>query len=141
MMQSKLLLRIAAGCLLFFATGHSIGHFTRHEVTDPQAKEIIQLMTEYQFDMFGTMRSYDENYTGMSLNLLITLAALITLIWILSNEVDHHRNLAKHLLIPIAACVAGFSVTSFLYFFPLPAITCLAASACLLLVIIKSSID
>ena len=75
-MKPKILLRIAAGLLLFFAAGHSVGHFTRHDVKDPKAKEILGMMSDYKFDMFGKMRSYDDAYEGMSLNLIFTCDAL-----------------------------------------------------------------
>jgi len=124
-MKPKLLLRIATGCLLFFAFGHSIGHFTRHNVNDPKAKEVLQQMTENKFDMFGQLRSYDENYTGMSLNLIFTLLAFASILWLLSSQTEKHSLIVKNILVPITICVFGFSVTSFLYFFTMPAITCL----------------
>lgn len=136
-MKTKILIRIAAGCLLFFAMGHSIGHFTRHNVTEPKAKEILQRMIDNKFDMFGQMRSYDENYNGMSLNLIFTLIAFTILLWILFSDANNHYKSVKYLLIPIAICILGFSVTSFLYFFPMPAIACLIASILLIISIVK----
>jgi len=127
-MTPKLLLRIAVGCLLFFALGHSLGHFTRHDVTDPKAKEVLRQMTENKFDMFGQLRSYDENYTGMSLNLIFTLLALASVLWIISTQTEKQPILARNILIPIAICVFGFGITSFLYFFTIPAVTCLLAT-------------
>lgn len=127
MMKPKLLLRIATGCLLFFALGHSFGHFTRHDVQDPKAKEVLKQMTENKFDMFGQLRSYDENYTGMSFNLIFTLLTLASVLWILSSQTEKQPLLAKSILVPLTICVFGYSVTSFLYFFTMPAITCLVA--------------
>lgn len=128
MKTSKILLRVAAGCLLFFALGHSIGHFTRHNVADSKAKEVLRQMTENKFDMFGQMRSYDENYTGMSLNLIITLLTLASILWLVSSQIEKQPMLARNILIPITICILGFSITSFLYFFTIPAVTCLIAS-------------
>jgi len=127
-MKPKLLLWIATGCLLFFAIGHSIGHFTRHNVNDPKAKEVLHQMTENKFDMFGQLRSYDENYTGMSFNLIFTLLAFASILCLLSTQTEKHPQIVKNILVPITICVFGFSVTSFLYFFLMPAITCLFAS-------------
>lgn len=124
-MRPKLLLRIATGCLLFFAVGHSIGHSTRHQVTDTKAKEVLQMMTDNKFDLYGQMRSYDEMFTGMSLNLTLTLLAFIAIQWTISTIADTDKKLAIKLLIPLSLCVFGFSVTAFLFFFPVPAITCL----------------
>src|SRR4051794_26120971 len=127
-MKPKLLLRIATGCLLFFALGHSVGHFTRHDVSDPKAREVLRQMTENKFDMFGQLRSFDENYTGMSLNLIFTLLAMASVVWILSTHTETQPKLTRNILIPITLCVFGFCVTSFLYFFTMPAITCLLTS-------------
>jgi len=136
-MTPKLLLRIAAGCLLFFALGHSVGHFTRHNVEDPKAKEVLRQMIENKFDMFGQLRSYDENYTGMSLNLIFTLLALASILWILSSYTEQNSVLVKKILIPITLCIFGFSVTSFVYFFPVPAVSCLLASFSMVFAITK----
>jgi hypothetical protein len=126
-MKPKLLIRIAAGCILFFALGHTIGHSKRHDVIDPKAKEVQKMMIENKFDLFGKMRSYDESYTGMSLNLIFTLMAFSILLWIISSASDDQKVLTKKLLVPIALCILGFSVTGFLYFFMVPAVTCLVA--------------
>jgi hypothetical protein len=134
-MSPKLLIRLASGCLLFFAMGHTVGHFTRHNVTDPKAKEVLQAMSENHFDMFGEMRSYDENYTGMSANLILTLISFAALLWILSGTAIENKKRTTMLLIPILFCVSGFAATGFLYFFHLPAISCLGASALLLITI------
>ncbi len=137
MMKPKLLLRVAAGCLLFFAFGHSMGHFNRHHVTDPKAKEVLQQMIEHKFDMFGQLRSYDENYTGMSLNLIFTLLALAAVLWLLSTHTEKQPVLVKQVLVPLTLCILGFSVTSFLYFFPVPAVTCLVAAVLIAAAIFK----
>lgn len=130
---------MASGCLLFFAFGHTVGHFTRHHVTDPKAKEVLRAMSENKFDMFGQMRSYDENYTGMSLNLIFTLLALAVILWLVSGQAQKHPSLVRNLLIPVVLCVAGFSITGFLYFFPVPAVTCLVAAVLLLVSILQLS--
>jgi 4-amino-4-deoxy-L-arabinose transferase-like glycosyltransferase len=127
-MKSKLLIRIASGLLLFFALGHSIGHFTRHSTPDPKAQAVLKEMSDNKFDMFGSLRSYDENYTGMSLNLIFTLLTLAFVLWILSSRVEENQKLVRALLLPIGLCVAGFCITSFLFFFVVPAVTCLLAA-------------
>ena len=134
-MTPKLLIRIAAGCTLFFAFGHTIGHLTRKDVTEAKAKEVIRLMEDTKFDLFGQIRSFDENYTGMSLNLIFTLLAFTVVLWFISSITETDPKSCRTLLIPIIVCLLGFAVTSFLYFFLVPAVTCLVASAVLLLAI------
>ncbi|HEX3008717.1 MAG TPA: hypothetical protein VHO90_13990 [Bacteroidales bacterium] len=130
-MNAKIWIRIAAGCMLFFALGHLAGHFSRNNTDDPHGKEVINAMKEYKRDLFGTMRSYDENYTGMSLNLVATLLMLTVVLWVLSNLVDNNPKATTHIIIIIALCSYFFAITGFLFFFPVPAITCLLAGTSL----------
>lgn len=126
-MTPKLLIRIAAGLVLFFAFGHSIGHATRHQAEGAQ-QTVVQTMQDVKFDFFGNTTSYDGMYNGLSLNLIFTLIAFALVLWFVSNVVDERPKLAMQIVLPIALCVCGFAVTSFLYFFLVPAITCLLAS-------------
>lgn len=137
-MNPKVLLRIAAGCMLFFACGHSIGHMNRSKIADPKAQEILQMMAEYKFNLFGEMRSYDDNYVGMSLNLIFTLVAFAIILWITSNWIEKEPKYTRAILIPIALGIAGFSVTGFIYFFSVPAYTCLIAFSLILITILKT---
>jgi len=127
MTKPKLLIRIAAGFILFFAMGHSIGHFTRHDVTDLKGKEVLQVMADNKIDLFGQMTSYDGMYNGLSLDLIFTLLVFAIVLWHVSNISTDNKKLAAKLLLPVTFCVFGFSITSFLFFFPVPAITCLIA--------------
>src|SRR6476620_8158643 len=104
-MNPKFLLRIAAVSLFVFAAGHSIGHLTRHDVTDPKAVEVQRMMMDHKFDMFGTLRSYDENYEGMSLNLILTLFVFVAVLWILSGQTNANPVLTRKILLPIFICV------------------------------------
>ena len=137
MTRPKLLIRIAAGLILFFAFGHSMGHFTRYDVTDPKEKEVLQMMSNNKFDLFGQMTSYDKMYTGMSMNLIFTLLAFTIILWHISGICTDNKKLATKLLLPVTFCVFGFSITSFLFFFPVPAITCLIAGLILTFALIK----
>ena len=137
MTKPKLLIRIAAGLILFFAFGHSMGHFTRYDVTDPKEKEVLQMMSNNKFDLFGQITSYDKMYTGMSMNLIFTLLAFTFILWHISNISTDNKKLATKLLLPVTFCVFGFSITSFLFFFPIPAITCLIAGLLSLFALIK----
>jgi riboflavin transporter FmnP len=84
-------------------------------------------MADNKFDMFGQLRSYDENYTGMSANLILTLLAFVAVLWLLSNQTKEQSKLIRSVLLPIIFCILGFSITSYFYFFPLPAVSCLLA--------------
>ncbi|MDJ1471033.1 hypothetical protein QNI19_08575 [Cytophagaceae bacterium DM2B3-1] len=123
-MKSKLLLRISAGLSCFFAIGHTIGHFTRKDTTDPVKKSILQQMDEHAFDYGGSLRSLSDNYEGMSLFLITTLVLLTILLWQISSKIEENKSLYIPLLIPIMGCFYVFAVLSTIYFFMVPAITC-----------------
>lgn len=136
-MKAKLLIRIAAGCMLFFALGHSAGHVSRKTIADTKAQEVLKTMADFKYNQFGQMRSYDENYTGMSVNLIATLLMLTLVLWFLSNLAEKSPRATMQILIPIAMCVYAFAVTGFIYFFMVPAITCLLAGFLLSVVIFQ----
>jgi hypothetical protein len=136
-MKPTLLIQIAAGLIIFFAAGHTIGHFTRHDTKDPKAQEVLRIMAASKFDMFGVQRSFDENYTGMSFNLIITLLLLGTTLFQLAKCSVTHPQITRSFLIPISVAILGFSVTGFMYFFLAPAISCLLAFGFLLFAIVR----
>jgi hypothetical protein len=136
-MKPKLLIRIAAGCMLFFAVGHSIGHSTRHDATDAKSLEVWKIVREHKFDVFGEMRSIDENYTGMSLNFIFTLLAFTVVLWVISNRAERDPAGSKWTILPIMLAAFGYAVTSYLYFFMVPAATSLIAGISLAIAFVK----
>ncbi|PJZ54390.1 LIC_13387 family protein [Leptospira adleri] len=127
-MKPKILIRIASVLMLIFTLGHSIGHFTRYNTTDIRAINTITSMQMTKIPMEGVDKTYDQFYSGMSLNLSITLITFAVLLWLLSNLVPSNPKIVRKLLIPIFLCVFCFSITGFVYFFPAPTlISCLAA--------------
>lgn len=126
-MKPTLLIRISSGLVLFFALGHSVGHFTRKDTTEPLEKQVIRAMSENKFVMFGHARSYDETYTGMSLNLIISLLMLTCVLWLSSTLSEKQPVFCRKMLIIVTMCLFGFSATGFVYFFTVPAVTCLVA--------------
>jgi hypothetical protein len=136
-MNPQLLLRIAAGLLMIFALGHTVGHITRHNVTDPRARELQRLMIDNKFEMFGQMRSYDENYTGLSMDMIATLLAFSIITWGIAGHVEKNGELVKVILIPLTFAVSIFAITGFVYFFLAPAITSLIAAALMGLVLAR----
>lgn len=127
-MKTGLLLKIAAGLILFFAAGHAVGHITRKNIADPAGRSVVAAMESYTFNITGMTRTFDNYYEGMSINLIITLVALALLLWIVSAYAEDNRKFSIAVLAPVEVCVAGFCITGFLYFFLVPAITCLAAA-------------
>jgi hypothetical protein len=131
-MNTKLLLRIASGLTLFFATGHSVGHFTRKSHMEPEAQAVFKAMEGYKFPIGSQFRTYDEFFDGMSLNLTISLVAFMILLWMLSNIANEFPKVCNTLIWPVLIGMIGFTITGFVYFFFVPAITCLLISMLLL---------
>ncbi len=127
-MKPTHVLRMAVFCILFFAAGHSIGHFTRKATTDSKAAEVFTLMETYKFPIGGELRSYDEFYTGMSLNLIAALIAFALVLWVASLMATQFPRACRKILLPVLLCMIAYTITGFLYFFVVPAATCLLAS-------------
>jgi hypothetical protein len=136
-MTPKLLLRIAAGAVLFFALGHTMGHLTRKSTNVPEAKAVFKIMEEYKFPIGSQLRSYDEFYEGMSINLIITLLSITAILWMLSSVSSQFSKITSQLLWPVLLCLVAFTFTGFMYFFILPAATCALASLLIVFSIIK----
>ncbi|MGJ4752940.1 LIC_13387 family protein [Leptospira kmetyi] len=131
-MKARLLIRIASALMLVFVVGHSTGHFTRYNTVDARALSTISAMQQTKIPMEGVDRSYDQFYTGMSLNLSIVLISLVVLLWFLADLSESNPRAALKLLIPVFFCIAGFAVTGFIYFFIAPAAISTLGALCLL---------
>jgi len=127
-MKPKVLLRFASILLVVFALEQTVGYFTRHDTKDIRIQKVLKVMTENKFNMYGQMRSYDENYNGMALDLIFSLIAFSAVLWVLSIFAERNRVLVRTLLLPISFGLLGFSITGFLFFFPIPAYTSLFAA-------------
>lgn len=129
-MKPKLLLRIAAGLVLFFLMGHNIGHFTWRQTDDAAKQEVINLMDGRHFEWNGTVRSLGQNYDGYSFLLSSSLVMLAWLLFVLANgTTSGHSKLVRKACWPIALGLALYAFFSFTFFFAVPGITCLLASA------------
>lgn len=122
---------------MFLALGHTVGHITRHSVTDPRARELQRPMMDDKFEMFGALRSYGENSTGLSMNMIATLLAFSIITWGLAGQVEKNGALVKVILIPMTFAVSIFAITGFVYSSLAPAITCLIAAALMGLVLAR----
>jgi hypothetical protein len=135
-MTPKLLLRIAAFLVLFGATGHTIGHFTRKETDNPAQKAVFKAM-EQKFNQFGSFRSWDDFYVGLSLEMALTLFIFMVMLWVLSGNTEKYPGLCKKLLLLLLISFAGYTIIAYFYIFTIPAVTTLLVSVLLVTAIIK----
>jgi len=136
-MRPKLLLRIAAFFILFVAVGHTIGNCTRKATTDARQQEIFKKMADYKFDFGGSMRSWDNFYEGMTLDVSLTLVIFTVLLWLISGSAHKYPVFCTSLLWAMLTCFIGFTIIGFLYFFVVPATCTLIASLLLIVVIFQ----
>src|SRR5882757_6614641 len=124
-MKPRIILRITVFVTLFYAFGHIMGHLTRKQTTDPIDKEVIRQMEEYKFDVNGSMRSWDDFYEALSLDVSLVLVVFTVMFWMLSGMSEGNPKICFNLLCPMLICFAGFTVTDFLYVFMIPTVTSL----------------
>jgi hypothetical protein len=70
--------------------------------------------------MKGVTTTYDDFYTGMSLNLILSLLALSGYLWLLSSLAEKHKDLALQFSFPALFLTTGLGITGYLYFFAAP---------------------
>jgi archaellum biogenesis protein FlaJ (TadC family) len=127
-MRPKLLLRISAFFTLFVAVGHTLGNYTRKATTDARQQEIFKKMADYKFNFGGSMRSWDNFYDGMSLDVSFALVTFTVLLWLISGSANKYPVFCTSLLWVILVCFIGFTILGFMYFFIVPAVCTLLAS-------------
>lgn len=136
-MQPKLLLRIAACCIFFVAVGHTIGNITRKQTTDAQQQEVFKKMEDFKFDFNGSVRSWDILYNGMSIDVSISLVVFTVLLWKISSATNTYPEFCTKLLWPVLVCFVLFTITGFMYFFIVPAISTLLACIFVVIAMLK----
>lgn len=127
-MKPKLLLRIASGAMLFHLLGHTYGHSTWKQATDPVKQTVISQMTDHRFPFMGNIRSMADYYDGYGWATSIGLIFFALILWFVSGAVKENTTLALKLLIATTICLVAWSIDEFIFFFPFAAcITLLAA--------------
>lgn len=138
-MSAKILLRIAAFLLFFHVVGHSTGMITRKNKTNEAEISLMNRMAEVKVSTMGkeTDRSYDDFYLGFGISLSFALFSFGILLWLLGSLGEKDPNFTKKLLLPILFVLVSFTAIDFLYFFPVPAFTCLFASVAIVSAIVR----
>lgn len=131
-LSAKLLIRVAAGALLFFALGHSAGHYELTHSADTGKALALKLMDVKKFDMpGGVQRSLAENLIGYSLIVATMLFTIIGVLIYLSRLAYPVLQAQWGGLAILAAGLAVVGAWCFMYFFALPGLSCLVAALAL----------
>jgi hypothetical protein len=136
-MKPKLLLRIASIILLIFTCGHTFGHLTRKNISDPKGLEVMKAMEGYHFNFRGVMQTYDGHMEGYGLDISFILAALSIILWIISGESARAPKFCKKLLFPILFFMLGNAYVAYKYFFHGPTVFSLLISLLLIIAILQ----
>lgn len=127
-MNSKILLRIAAGLMLFHTIGHTIGALTWDQPATPATGLVIKGMQAAHFTFMGRYTTIASFYEGYGFIMIFVLLLVSLILWLLSG--DTGNALTARLLIPLAVFLLLLAVAEFIYFFPFAAgISLLACTA------------
>lgn len=132
-MNTKVLLRIAAVCILVHLLGHTAGHLGWDQPADPLMQQVVQHMKGHQSSFMGATKSMADYYTGYSLLLWCTYAMTIALLWTAPSYAREHKIIATKVLYPIGITYLVFGIIEYIHFFPFAAAMSLLAGICTLL--------
>jgi len=118
-MNSKILLRIAAGLMLLHTIGHTIGALTWDQPPTPASGLVIKGMQAAHFTFMGRYTTIASFYEGYGFIMIFVLLLVSLVLWLLSGETGNA--LTVRLLTPLAVFLLLLAITEFIYFFPLPA--------------------
>jgi hypothetical protein len=135
-MKTKLLLRIAAGLMVFHALGHTRAIATWQNPGSAVPAELIEKMQTIHFSFKGNDSTMAAFYSGNGYAATILLLLIAALLWIVS---DWENKAAVKLLWPAALSVILLAVIELIYFFPLAVIISLITAGLVFFSIFKLS--
>src|ERR1700753_785393 len=93
MKAAKILLRVAAGLMLFHAAAHSIGHSGWKKPKDPLAREVIEKMTGTEFPFMGRIHSMGDYYDGYGYATTLGMLLFVGVLWVVAGEAGSGRGM------------------------------------------------
>lgn len=125
-MKPKLLLRIAAGVMLLHTIGHTFGALTWKNAPNKAVADVIQGMESNRFEFLGRQVTVAEFYEGYGIALIFVLLLISITLWLAGGNTGDR--LTRRLLPWLSAFLVCFSVTEWIWFFPMPAIMSMVAA-------------
>lgn len=129
-MISKWRISISLGLMVFFFIGHTVGTLTRKDVKSENSIQTIKAMetTFVELPSGSSDHTIDQFYQGMSLSLDISILIIIGLLLICLGDEQLPGKYRSRILLYVIFWTASIAIISFLFIFPVPAITCLLAA-------------
>ena len=110
--------------LLFLGLVHSISLFNKQDPANDTERQLLNLMTDYRFDVMGSSRSMHDFLQGFSISFMLAALGFGVLDLVLSGE---RPALLKRLALVNAVWLALMTAVSTHYFFVVPT-ACLGAT-------------
>ncbi len=116
----------AAGAMMLIILGmlHSLSLIETTVPANDTERQLLDLMTNYKFNLMGSMRSMDNLLRGFSISFVVAMLGLGALDLMLSRE---RTGLLKRLALINAIWMATMTAVSLHYFFVFPT-SCLVAT-------------
>lgn len=108
-----------SGAILVLLLGavHVLSLVTKLVPANDTERQLFALMTNYKFDLMGSMRSMDNLFRGFSTMFVLCMLGMGSLSLIVSGE---RAALVKKAALANTLWLAGMTVVSLRYFFPAP---------------------
>src|SRR5947209_10012934 len=127
-MKASVFYRIAAGFLLLFAAGHTLGF----RQSDPQwgVDALLGSMRSIHFDVQGSSRTYWDLFVaaGLSVGVFYLFAAILA--WQMGGLPAETLARLRGMAWTFVLCFAAVTVVSWIYLFILPIIFSLVITIC-----------
>lgn len=125
-MKPKLLLRIAAAVMFLHTIGHTFGALTWKKAPAPAVANVIREMENNHFEFMGRQVTIAGFYEGYGISMIGVLLLISLVLWTMGGDVQS-RSTAR-LLPAMVVFLVFFSVTEWIYFFPLASVMSMVAA-------------
>lgn len=120
-MKPKILLRSASVVMLIHCIGHTMGHSTWKQPTDPVQQEIVKQMTTHPFPFMGAVHTIGEYYNGYGFAATLALLLISAILWIVSGVKTGDVPMVKKILVVMTILLLGWGINELIFFFPFAA--------------------
>lgn len=114
---SRRLFKTGAILLVVIGLVHSLSLLQKQVPANDTERQLLDLMSNYKFDLMGSMRSMDDLLHGFSISFMLASLGMGTLDLVLSGE---RSGLLKRVALINAIWLALMSAVSLRYFFVMP---------------------
>ena len=111
------LFKVGGIALLIIGAVHSISLFQKLLPANDTEKQLLDLMSNYKFDLAGSLRSMDNLLTGFSMSFMLAALAFGTFDLLLSRE---RAGLLKRVALMNILWLAAMTAVSLRFFFIVP---------------------